>query len=136
MDIYEQLLRDEGIRLKPYQDTVGKWTIGVGRNLSDKGISEEEARVLLEDDVEEVSRGLLKALPWYTDLNEARQGVLENMAFNLGLAGLLAFHNTLTLMEKGDFDGAATAMLASRWATQVKDRAERLADQLRSGEWK
>ena len=135
MDIYEQLLRDEGIRLKPYKDTVGKLTIGIGRNLDDKGISEDEANYLLANDVKEVEDALTEALPWFSGLDEARQGVLLNMGFNLGVRGLLQFHNALHYMEAGDWTAASNELRASKWANQVGARAGRLAMQLQSGEW-
>lgn len=135
MDIYEQLLRDEGIRLKPYKDTVGKLTIGIGRNLDDKGISEDEANYMLANDVKEVEDGLRAALPWFSGLDDARQGVLINMGFNLGVQGLLGFHNTLTYIQQGNWSFAAVEMLDSKWAKQVGARAQRLAEQLESGEW-
>lgn len=135
MDIFDQLTRDEGLKLKPYIDTVGKLTIGIGRNLTDKGISEDEANYLLANDVKEVEDGLKAALPWFSGLDDARQGVLINMGFNLGLAGLLQFHNALHWMEASDWGSAAQEILSSRWATQVGARAQRLAEQLQSGTW-
>lgn len=135
MDIYEQLRRDEGEIRFPYKDTVGKVTIGVGRNLTDDGLSRSEIQLLLTNDVSEIESYLSASLLWYKDLDEARQGVLLNMGFNLGAHGLLGFHNMLTLMEKKDWKGASAAMLDSKWATQVGPRAARLADQLESGEW-
>jgi lysozyme len=135
MDIYAQLLRDEEMRLFPYRDSVGKLTIGVGRNLDDSGISPEEAETLLHNDVAKVQEKLTAALPWFSNLNDARQGVLINLGFNIGLAGLFAFHNTLSLLESSDWPGAATELLNSKWATQVGARATRLAEQLRIGNW-
>lgn len=135
MDIFEQLRRDEGVRLKPYTDTVGKLTIGVGRNLTDKGISDDEATLLLQDDVAEVTSALTAALSWLATLDDARKGVLVNLAFNLGVAGLLAFHNTLTALQAGDWTTAAAQLLDSKWAGQVGARATRLADQIRLGAW-
>lgn len=131
----DQLIRDEAVRLKPYRDSVGKLTIGIGRNLDDKGISLDEAKVLLSDDIAEVTQQLADHLPWTTELDEPRRGVLLNMAFNLGTIGLLGFHNTLTLISEGHYDEAATAMLESRWASQVGARATRLAEQMRTGQW-
>lgn len=131
----DQLKRDEGLRLTPYLDSVGKWTIGYGRNLSDVGISTEEANSLLLNDVERTTNDLSKHIPWIAGLDEARQGVLLNMAFNMGLQSLLLFKKTLALVQSGDYDKAADAMLESRWAEQVGPRAHRLALQMRSGEY-
>src|SRR5262245_2874706 len=135
MDLVEQLKRDEGLRLTPYKDSVGKLTIGYGRNLADKGINQSEAEFMLSNDIAEVATALVKAVPWVGDLDEARRGVLENMAFNLGVAGLLRFARTLAMIEAGDYDSAADAMLESKWANQVGERALRLSEQLRTGEW-
>lgn len=135
MNIYEQLRRDEGTRLKPYTDTVGKLTIGIGRNLSDKGITLEEAELLLANDVDEVILGLEGAGYVAKDDNDARYYVLVNMAFNLGPAGLLAFRIMLKAYRDGDWETAAAEMLRSKWAQQVGDRAERLAKQMREGVW-
>jgi lysozyme len=134
---YEKLLaeleRDEGLRLKPYRDSVGKLTIGIGRNLDDKGISEAAARFLLGEDVLEVEAGLDEALPWWRQQEEVRQRVLANMAFNMGLAGLLQFTNTLAAVREGRYEDAASGMLASLWAKQVGPRAIRLAEMMRQG---
>lgn len=135
MDIFEQLRRDESDKKFPYTDTVGKLTIGVGRNLTDRGVSEGEITFMLQNDVQEVQDGLNNALAWYAGLDEARRGVLLNMAFNMGIHGLLAFHKALTFLEAGEYDQAATEMLNSKWAGQVGDRAKRLALQLQTGEW-
>src|SRR5690348_9139635 len=86
-----QLKRDEGCSLKPYVDSVGKLTIGVGRNLSDKGISSTESILLLASDVSDAMRDLYKALPWTSSIDEARRAALINMAFNMGINGLLSF---------------------------------------------
>jgi len=130
-----QLEIDEGKRSKMYQDTVGKWTAGVGRNLSDREFSEDEIALMLKNDIDIVERELDKALPWWRDMSEARQNVLANMAFNLGIKRLLAFKNTLTFMRAGRYDAAAMGMLDSLWAKQVKQRAVRLAAMMRTGEY-
>ena len=128
-----QLLDHEGMVLKPYRDTVGKLTIGIGRNLADRGISEEEALFLLENDIEMCVADLNKALPWWTTLSEARQHVLLDMCFNLGIGRLLGFKNTLVAVRDGNYEKAARGMLASLWAKQVGRRAFRLATMMREG---
>jgi len=135
VDVYSQLQRDEGVRLHPYSDSVGKLTIGIGRNLTDVGISIAEASLLLTNDVSAVQTQLQSNLNWWANLNEARQGALINIAFNIGWSGLLGFHNTLTLLEAGDYNGAAAEVLKSKWAAQVGARATRLSEQIRTGEW-
>lgn len=131
----EQLKKHEGLRLKPYTDTVGKLTLGIGRNLEDKGITEQEALFMLNNDVNYFYTNLTKILPWIARLDDARQNVLVNMAFNLGVAGLMSFKNTLKLVEKGHYVAGASAMLDSKWARQVGYRAEELAEQMRTGEY-
>lgn len=128
-----ELKRDEGVRLKPYTDTVGKLTIGVGRNLSDVGITDAESTVLLQNDIQRTVAALDASLPWWRNLNPVRQRVLINMAFNMGMVGLLTFKNTLAAMQSGSYAAAAAGMLASKWATQVGARADRLAEMMRTG---
>lgn len=128
-----ELKRDEGVRLKPYTDTVGKLTIGVGRNLTDVGISDDECTFLLESDINRTIAALDRSLPWWRNLTPVRQRVLVNMAFNMGMTGLLTFKNTLAAMQNGSYAAAAAGMLASKWAMQVGARAERLADMMRTG---
>lgn len=128
-----QLRLHEGERLKPYRDTVGKLTIGVGRNLEDRGITLEESAMLLANDIAAEERELLRALPWVAKLDEVRQRVLLDMAFNMGLAGLLGFKRTLATIQAGDYQAAATMMLDSKWAKQVGQRAERLSRMMATG---
>lgn len=137
----EQLKRDEGTgtvkdgRLMPYVDTVGKVTIGWGRNLTDRGVSFVEAENMLDHDIDVAIRDCSAKFPWFASLDPVRQGVLVNMCFNMGLTRLLQFRNTLKLIEKGQYEHAAIQMLQSKWADQVGDRALRLAEQMRSGRW-
>lgn len=134
LDLMKAELRaDEGERLKPYKDTVGKLTIGVGRNLDDVGISEEESGYLLGNDIDRTMMALDNALPWWRQLDEVRQRVVVNMAFNMGVRGLLLFKQTLAAMQSGDYSHAADQMLNSTWATQVGLRASRLSKMMREG---
>lgn len=130
----KQLMRDEGLRLKPYRDTVGKLTIGVGRNLDDNGITEDEAAYLLQNDIA-VSERELSRLPWFSGLDDVRKGAIINMHFNLGLPRLLTFRKMIAALDAGDYEQAANEALDSRWAEQVGDRAVRLARQIKTGEW-
>jgi lysozyme len=132
----EQLKKHEGLRLKPYTDTVGKLTLGIGRNLEDKGITEQEALFMLNNDVDYFYGQLNKKLTWFKSLDDARQNVLINMAFNLGVAGLLSFVNTLSAISYGHYSQASREMLDSKWAKQVGYRAEELAEQMRTGTFK
>lgn len=131
--LLKQLDLHEGLELKPYKDTVGKLTIGVGRNLTDRGITKDEAYYLLRNDVAIVITELDKNLNWWKSLDEVRQRVLADMCFNLGISKLLGFKNTLELIRKGDYEAASSAMLNSLWAKQVKGRAARLANMMRTG---
>lgn len=132
--IKEQLVRHEGLRLKPYRCTAGKLTIGYGRNLDDCGISQTEAYVLLENDIQNCEKQLLDEIPEiYNTLDEVRKSVLLNMCFNLGISGLLEFNNTLAFIAAGDWERAANGMLASKWAKQGGMRAIELSELMRKG---
>jgi lysozyme len=135
MDIYAQLKRDEGIRRFPYFDINGHTSIGVGRNLSAEGLSDDEIEYLLGNDVKFIYNTLDTRLPWFTNLDPVRQGALTNMAFNLGFAGLEKFPDFLSAMAKGQWQEASVRMLNSEWATQVGDRAKRLSQQILTGNW-
>jgi lysozyme len=129
----DELVKDEGLKLKPYRCTAGKLTIGVGRNLDDVGISASEAMLLLEHDINRVIAKLSYHLPWWSSLTDNRQRVLANMAFNLGIDGLLKFKNTLSYIQNGNYSEAAKAMLESKWAKQVGERAVRLSKMMEAG---
>jgi lysozyme len=130
----DQLLVDEGLRLKPYKDTVGKLTIGVGRNLSDKGISATESLYLLNNDIDEHWDALVKRFPWVLGLDEVRQICLLNLAFNMGVEGLAQFKNTLAAVQRGDWAAAARGLMNSKWHTQVQpSRSKRLIRMMLTG---
>jgi lysozyme len=138
MTLRDQLIRDEGDIPHAYQDSLGYWTIGVGRLIDGRkggGLSKEERMFLLDNDIKAKSAELFERIPWATKLDDARQGVLLNMAFNLGVPGLLKFKNTLAMVHAGEYEAAAKAMLQSLWAKQVGARATRLAEQMRTGIW-
>jgi len=131
----QQLIGHEGLELEMYTDTVGIKTIGVGRNLEHVGLrNEAEARFLLRSDILAICAELEKRLPWMSELDEIRQRVLIDMAFNLGVAGLCKFTETLGHVEARRFDQASVEMLDSRWADQVGGRATRLAQMMATGE--
>jgi len=130
-----QLTIDEGRRSDIYVDTVGKVTGGVGRNLTERGFSDDEIDLMLLNDIALVERQLDKTLPWWRQMNDARQNVLANMCFNLGINRLLGFRNTLKDMQAGRYDLAAAGMLDSQWARQVGDRAARLAAVMVKGDF-
>jgi lysozyme len=136
----KQLEIHEGLRLRPYRDTVGKLTIGVGRNLDDVGLSREEAYLLLDADIARAEKDLDVGLPWWRQLDPVRQRVLLDMAFNMGMGsaaigkGLLSFINTLRAVKEERYQDAADGMMLSMWAQQVKTRAVTLSGMMRTGE--
>lgn len=127
-----ELIRDEGFRSKPYKCTAGKLTIGVGRNIEDNGITEDEAMYLLENDISSCIKQLTTKLPWYASKPDAVQRVLTNMCFNLGISKLMSFKKTLSLIELGKYKEASVQMLNSLWARQVGERAIRLSNILKN----
>lgn len=132
-DLKDQLIRHEGLRLTVYDCPAGYKTIGVGRNLEGKGITEEEAMYLLDNDIKDFQESLSRELPWFDSLDECRKNILTNMAFNLGISGLLKFKNTLSAVENKDWEEAASQMLDSKWAQQVGGRALELSGLMKSG---
>ena len=131
-EIASHLLREEGLRLKPYIDTVGKTTIGVGRNLTDRGITEAEAIVLLNNDITETLQECAKFSFW-DKINDARRLVIADMAFNLGFETLSTFHLMISAIEAQDWSQASSQMLQSKWAGQVGSRATRLSQIMLTG---
>jgi lysozyme len=126
------LQRHEGLRLKPYECTAGKLSIGYGRNLDDMGISEVEAMVMLRNDIEQCYQEL-EMFSWFSDLDQVRQEALVDMLFNLGLPTFLEFKKTLKFVAEGKYSQAAEEMLRSKWADQVGDRAKELAYMVDTG---
>jgi lysozyme len=125
-----ELVYDEELRLWPYYDKYGNLTIGVGRNLKAKGISRDEAMMLLVHDIEAAMADLDRRVPGWRALTEERQRVLINMCFNMGILRLLGFKKFLQYVSTGQYEAARAEMLDSVWATQVGDRATRLADMM------
>lgn len=132
----EQLVRHEGLRQSAYQDSLGYLTIGVGHLIDErKGgkISLDSCYAILDEDIRVVCSQLDEHLSWWKNLDPVRQQVLANMAFNLGIEGLLAFHNTLAFIEHGQYSEASVAMLDSKWAVQTGKRARELAQMMKDG---
>lgn len=126
--------RYEGFSKLPYKCPTGHLTIGYGHNL-ENGISEDVALFILQEDLTRAERAVKDAFPWWWKLDDARQFVLVDMAFNMGLAGLKGFKKMLTAVEQGDYQTAAKEMLASKWAAQVGRRAAELSKIMKKGEW-
>ena len=146
MNLIEQLRRDEGVRHVPYQDSRGFWTCGVGRKLTSDylgpdgnplsmdPVSDEQVNQWLQADILTVQNGLAP-YHWYQIQDEVRRGACENMAFNLGVHGLLHFPHFIAALDMRDWETAAEEMADSEWAKQVGDRAKRLEQQILAGIW-
>ena len=136
MTLREQIKRDEGFRPRAYQDSVGVWTIGYGTNLQTLVIDDELAERFLDAALAK-AEGAVDTLifPWPVKLNEARRAACVNMVYNLGVVGFLGFRRMIAAMKSGDWNEAAVELLSSKYATQVGARAERLAQQMRTGSW-
>lgn len=127
----QDLRRDEGIRNRPYRDTRGVLTVGVGHNLS-KPLSDAAIQQIFSDDIEEVVSDLDIHLPWWRQHPPDVQRVLANLAFNMGIGTLLAFRRTLGFIQIKQYAEAADELMRSNYALQVGKRAERLAEILRN----
>jgi len=138
-NITDQLKRDEGICEHAYNDSLGFITIGCGRLIDSRktssGLRESEIDYLLNNDIEDRRFELGRSLKWFHELDDVRQGVLLNMAFQLGVNGLLGFPKMLAAVQKGDWATAAVEMAASKWFRQTPARADRLALQMKEGVW-
>ncbi|CCK79003.1 glycoside hydrolase family protein [Desulfobacula toluolica] len=124
--IADQLIKHEGLRLKPYHCPAGKFTIGVGRNLEDKGITEKEALMLLKNDIQECIQDLKTIFQAFDLLPEPVRRVLVDMRFNLGPNRFRHFKKMITAVKNQNFIQAAAEMKDSRWYTQVGQRARTL----------
>jgi len=152
----DKLIAHEGLVLTVYQDTLGIDTIGIGRNLKDRGISKEEldhmdipsmdviyehgiteadARYLAMNDIKIVEEELCRVKPVVNDLDSVRQLILMDMAFNMGVPRLCKFKRMWNAIEERKFDSAGLEMLDSRWAKQVGSRATKLSDAMVKGEF-
>ncbi|ELE5025658.1 glycoside hydrolase family protein [Vibrio fluvialis] len=124
--------KHEGLRLKPYRCSNQKLTIGYGRNLQDNGISQQEAETLLQHDLDAAVKNA-ETLPYFASLNDARQAVIVDMIFNLGLPRFGMFKKMIAAIEQKLWHVAANEMLNSRWARQVGKRAKTLSEMMRTG---
>jgi lysozyme len=136
MEKINKLIRlHEGSKNKPYKCTAGKLTIGVGRNLDDFGLSEDEIDYLLINDVNRVVKELGTAFPWFSELNEARRDALIDICFNIGMPRLKGFSNALNAMAEGKYTIASLEFLDSLWAKQVGQRAKTVAGMISTGKY-
>jgi lysozyme len=152
----KELISDEGLKLRAYFDTASppRATIGVGRNLDDigirpaeskvlgittqsamrNGISHDQALDLLDNDILDREQALDKRLSWWRTLSDVRQRALLNLAFQLGVNGLLTFKATLAALQAGAYATAASGIRNSLYARQVPARAERIAHMIEMGQ--
>lgn len=137
-----------GRPIVPGSTVEGHPTIGVGRCLDTHGITDAEADALFETDIASVEAGLAANIAWWPRLDAVRQGVLTNMGFQLGVAGVLAFRHMLDALKNAvdeaepalrrvHYEAAGDAALNSDWARQMRRdgslRSATLARQLASG---
>jgi lysozyme len=146
-NLRKSIIYHEEIRLKPYLDCCGKYwrdcvcvkkgnlTIGAGRNLDSTGITQFETMFLLRNDIERVKGEAVSNFAWFKSLCLARQDVVLEMLFNLGIERFLGFKRMIEAIRVGDFQKASNEMLCSEWAGQVKRRAVNLSNMMRSGEY-
>ena len=131
MSLRDDLIREEGLRLKPYKDTLGVLTIGVGRNLEHVGITEAEAMALLDNDIARVYADLDRELSWWRGRPDEVKDALANATFQLGINGIMGFKRMLAALHAGDYETAATEAIDSKWYQQTPTRVERFAKVLR-----
>lgn len=129
------LKKQEGYRKEPYLCTEGYWTVGYGRNLETNGIDEEEAEYLLKRDIARCRSELTEAIVFFSALDTVRQDALINMAFQMGVVGLMKFKNMLYHLSYGNYEKSAEEALDSRWAKQTPVRARQVAELIRTGEY-
>tara|TARA_R100001377_G_scaffold56796_1_gene33808 strand:+ start:304 stop:726 length:423 start_codon:yes stop_codon:yes gene_type:complete len=136
--IIDMLRKHEGVETHAYKCTADKITIGVGRNI-DKGggigLSDDEIDYLLSNDIKRVSSELIRAFPWYSELDEVRKDALTDLCFNVGLSRLMGFKKALAAMATEDYEIAADEFLDSRWAKQVGSRAFTITEMIRTGDY-
>jgi len=121
------LERHEGKRNFPYLCTAGKTTIGIGRNLTDRGISDYEIQIMFDADVNYFISSLVKNYPWFESLSENRQVALIDLAFNIGIKGFHGFKRMRMSLQQGKWIEASIQLLDSKYAKQVPRRANELA---------
>ena len=146
----DRLKKHEGMILMPYYCPAGKLTIGVGRNLEDNPLTEEERRacgdymkgitpcqadMLLRNDIDRCKEELAKHFDFYKELDNERKYALLDMCFQLGIYGLKKFRNMIKYMKRNNFEMAAFECLHSKYAAQTPKRAKRIATLIKTGKW-
>ena len=130
--VKKRLIQEESMQLFPYKCSAGKWTLGVGRNIEDRGISDITAMQMLEEDIDLCVEELARNITWWEEAPDGIQEVLIDLCFNMGISRLMLFTKTLGYMGSGEMKKAADELLNSRYATMVPNRAKRNADIIRS----
>jgi lysozyme len=130
-----QLEIDELRSKKIYTDTVGKISGGIGRNLTDRGFSDDEIDLMYANDIKLAEKDARSLVPGFDQLNDVRQEVVVNLSFNLGYTRLAGFKRFLSALNSSDFDDAAAELKDSKWYGQVKERGVRLVKAMRAGSW-
>lgn len=141
----QQLAKHEDKRQFVYDDATGKPigegtfvrglpTVGVGRNLYGKGLSDDEIDYLLDNDINDAYADALK-FPWFQSLDPVRQNAVTELLFNLGVKRFSGFVKFINFMNEGRWTHAASELKDSRWYTQVKGRGDTLMKMIQSGEW-
>jgi lysozyme len=134
-DLKKVLIQHEGMKLLPYDDTLGILTIGVGRNLKSRGISKDEAMIMLENDIKRCDLELLQ-FDWYKELDTVRREALIELVFNMGLTRLLSFNIMINALKLKKYVVASKELLNSKWAQQVKqERANNIARRIETGKY-
>lgn len=133
--LIETLRRQEGVKNTLYKCTSDKWTIGVGRNLEDVGLSDEEIDYLLENDIERTEELLDEYMDWWRDLDSVRQEAMVNFVFNVGIGTAQKFKKAMAALQEQDYDTAADEMMDSNWSKQVGQRAVEVTEMIRTGEY-
>jgi lysozyme len=133
-DFEAHLVWAEGERLDLYKDSVGIYTIGVGHNIEEKGVSKAVSRLMLKEDIQDVVNDCRK-LPYWNDLDSVRQLVVADMVFNLGFTRFLGFVNLNRALSIQDYVLAPVEMKDSKWFRQVGRRAIKLCKAMSTGEW-
>jgi lysozyme len=133
LKLKKQLETHEGRRAKPYLDSLGKWTIGIGHNLSDNGLPNEIIDELYMKDINDAISDLNARLPWWKGLDDVRSRALVDMAFQLGIGKLLGFARALAAIKAGEWETAGDELLESTWAKQTPVRAREIAEMIRTG---
>ena len=126
----QQLMVHEGLKLQPYKCTAGKLTIGVGRNLDDVGITEAEAKFMLEGDIARCMGECVREFDWFVDSPELIKEAVINLVFNMGISRFRKFKKTIKHLSKKEYTLAGAELLNSRYAEQVPKRAEEIANQI------